>query len=80
MEDTPVLALTLLAQLYGPACGWNYGVVITPENSPFLGCTVPNANGNVRIRLRMDPFTPGGVRAEPAAPEPYPPFSTPSGF
>lgn len=74
MEDTPVLALTLIAQLYGPACGWNYGVEITPENAPFTGCTVPDFNGNYRTRLRMDPFSPGGVRAEPAGPAPLPVF------
>ncbi|MEY3962802.1 MAG: hypothetical protein RLZZ106_57 [Cyanobacteriota bacterium] len=67
-----MLAMILLAQLYGPACGWNYGVEITPQNSPFQGCTVPDANGKYRVRLRMDPFSPGGVRAEPAGPPEYP--------
>lgn len=70
-----MIELLLLAQLAGPPCGWNYGVEITPENSPFLGCTVPDANGDYRVRLRMDPFTPGGIRAEPAGPEPYPTFT-----
>ena len=73
-----MLSMILLAQLAGPPCGWNYGVEITPENSPFMGCTVPDANGNYGTRLRMDPFTPGGVRAEPARPNLYPSFTTPA--
>lgn len=66
-----MIELMLLAQLAGPACGWNYGVEITPENSPYMGCTIPDARGDYTTRLRMDPFTPGGVRAEPAVPPPY---------
>lgn len=69
-----MVELLLLAQLYGPACGWNYGVEITPEDSPFVGCTVPDASGQYRTRLRMDPFSPSGVRAEPAGPAPLPVF------
>ena len=67
-----MLALTLLAQLAGPPCGWNYGVVITPENAPITGCTVPDRGNPYGTRLRMDPFTPAGVRAEPAGPAPLP--------
>ncbi len=63
-----MLGLVLLAQLAGPPCGWNYGVVITPENAPFTGCTVPDARREYPVRLRMDPFSPSGVRAEPASP------------
>ena len=69
-----MLSLMLLAQLSGPPCGWNYGVNITPEDSPFMGCTVPSTENPYGTRLRMDPFTPGGVRAEPAGPAPLPVF------
>jgi len=64
----------LLAQLHGLVCGWNYGVEITPQNEPFAGCTVPDLNGQYRTRLRMDPFMPGGMRAEPVGPAPLPVF------
>jgi hypothetical protein len=67
-----VIEVLLLAQLSGPPCGWNYGVEITPENSPVMGCTVPSKTDPYGVRLRMDPFTPGGVRAEPAGPAPLP--------
>lgn len=67
-----MIGALLLAQLAGPPCGWNYGFEITPQNSPFMGCTVPDAHGEYRTRLRMDPFTPGGIRAEPAGPAEYP--------
>ncbi len=75
-----MIELLLLAQLAGPPCGWNYGVEITPQDSPFLGCTIPDADGNYRTRLRMDPFTPAGVRAEPVQAQPYPAFMTPKQF
>ncbi len=58
--------LLLLAQLSGPPCGWSYGVEITPENMPLTGCTVPSKADPYGVRLRMDPFSPSGVRAEPA--------------
>ena len=67
-----MIEVMLLAQLSGPPCGWNYGVEITPENSPVMGCTVPSKADSYGVRLRMDPFTPGGVRAEPAGPAPLP--------
>ena len=69
----PAIALILLAQMPGPVCGWNYGVELTPQNSPLTGCTVPDASGRLRTRLRMDPFAPGGVRAEPTEASPFPP-------
>lgn len=69
-----MVGLVLLAQLAAPACGWNNGVEITPENSYVLGCSVPDASGNYGTVLRMDPFTPGGLRAEPAAPALLPEF------
>lgn len=62
----------LIAQLAGPAC-FDYG--ITPENSGSLGCTVPgpiDGSNPWGSRLRQDPFTPGGIRAEPAGPAPIP--------
>jgi hypothetical protein len=58
-----------------PACGWNYGAQITPENSYVLGCSIPDASGEYGTVLRMDPFTPGGVRAESASPAPLPVFA-----
>jgi hypothetical protein len=66
-----VVELLLLAQLSGPPCGWNYGVEITPENMPLTGCTVPSKTDPYGVRLRMDPFSPSGVRAEPARPSLY---------
>ncbi len=72
-----MLSLVLLAQLAGPPCGWNYGVELTPQNAPFTGCTVPDARGGYPVRLRMDPFSPGGVRAEPTGPGPNP-YDNPS--
>jgi hypothetical protein len=67
-----MIELMLLAQLSGPACGWNSGMEITPENMPLTGCTVPTKGNPYGTRLRMDPFAPGGVRAEPAGPAPLP--------
>lgn len=67
-----MVGLLLLAQLYAPACGWNNGVEITPENSYVLGCSVPDASGDYNTILRTDPFMPGGLRAEPAGPAPLP--------
>lgn len=60
--------LLLLAQLSGPPCGWQYGIENTPENNPVTGCTVPSKTDPYGVRLRMDPFSPSGVRAEPARP------------
>jgi hypothetical protein len=65
-----MLSLILLAQLSGPPCGWTYGFELTPQNTPLTGCTVPSKTNPYGTRLRMDPFTPGGVRAEPAGPNP----------
>lgn len=72
---TEMTKLFLLAQLAAPACGWNYGAQITPENSYVLGCSVPDASGVYGTVLRMDPFTPGGIRTESAAPAPLPVFT-----
>jgi hypothetical protein len=75
---TPLLGAVLIAaapamaQLSGPPCGWNYGVEITPQNSPFMGCTVPSNDSPYGVRLRQDPFSPGGIRGESAAPAPLP--------
>lgn len=66
-----MVGLLLLAQLSGPPCGWNYGIEITPENMPLTGCTVPSKTDPYGVRLRMDPFSPSGVRAEPARPPLY---------
>jgi len=75
MEDTAILEVMLLAQLYGPACAWNYGVEITPKNAPFNDSTVPDFNGQYRTRLRIDTLDMvGGVRAEPAGPALLPVF------
>jgi hypothetical protein len=59
----------LLAQLAGPACGWNYGAEITPENSPYVGCVVPSKTDPGGTRLRLEMFSPSGLRAEPARPD-----------
>ena len=64
-----MVELILLAQLSGPACGWNSGMEITPENMPLTGCTVPSKSDPYGVRLRMDPFSPSGLRAEPARPK-----------
>lgn len=66
--------LLLLAQLAAPACGYNYGAWITPENSYVLGCSVPDASGEYGTVLRTDPFVPGGIRTESAQPAPLPVF------
>lgn len=63
-----MVQMILLAQLAGPVCGWNYGVEITPQNSPYMGCVVPDRDNPYGTRLRMYPFMPGGVRSEPAGP------------
>ena len=64
-----MVELMLLAQLSGPACGWNNGMEITPENMPLTGCTVPSKSDPYGVRLRMDSFSPSGLRAEPARPK-----------
>ena len=61
-----MVELLLLAQLSGPTCGWNNGMEITPENMPLTGCTVPSKTDPQGVRLRIDPFSPSGLRAEPA--------------
>jgi hypothetical protein len=77
----PVAALLLAAapsahaQMAAPACGYAFGAWITPENSPVLGCSVPDAAGDYGTVLRVDQFSPGGIRAEPAAPAPLPVFT-----
>lgn len=68
-------SLLLLAQLAAPACGYNYGAWITPDNSFVQGCSVPDASGDYGTVLRMDPFTPGGIRSESVAPAPLPVFT-----
>jgi hypothetical protein len=72
-----MVGLLLLAQLSGPPCGFNYGMEITPQNMPLTGCTVPSKDNPYGTRLRMDPFSPAGVRAEPAGPTPYPIYQQP---
>jgi hypothetical protein len=67
----------LVAQLGGPWCGSSASGWATPQNMPLTGCTVPDRHGG-GVRLRMDPFAPAGVRAEPLAPAPMPVF-TPGG-
>ena len=71
-----LLSGLLLAQLAGPACGGLYG--ITPENSPYVGCTIPSTTDPYGVRLRMDPLTPGGIRAEPARPSLLPVYTLPN--
>jgi hypothetical protein len=63
-----MVSLILLAQLSGPPCGYTYGWEITPQNMPLTGCTVPTKGNPYGTRLRMDPYSPSGVRAEPAGP------------
>lgn len=66
-----MLELALIAQLAGPRCGWYPGgIEITPENSPYVGCTVPNPVDPWGTRLRRNPMIEGGVIAVPAGPEP----------
>jgi hypothetical protein len=68
----------LIAQLAGPRCN-EYG--ITPYTSPVVGCTISGPIGSpdpYGIRLRYDPLTPAGVRAEPAGPAPLPQYLPPS--
>jgi len=72
-----MIEVLLLAQLAGPACGWRAGVEITPYTSPVggIGCTVPgpiDGSNPYGTRLLPDPFTPGGIRAEPAVKNLYP--------
>ena len=73
--DGAVIASLLIAQIAAPACGYAFGAWITPENSPVLGCSVPDAAGDYGTVLRVDQFSPGGIRAEPAAPAPLPVFT-----
>lgn len=46
-----IAAAPAMAQLSGPRCGWHYGVEITPQNSPFNGCTVPSNDSPYGVRL-----------------------------
>ena len=62
----------LIAQLAAPYCGWNYGAVMTPENTPYTGCYVPSQSGEGGAVLREDPFSPGGLRATPVGPRQLP--------
>ena len=60
-----MLTTILIAQLAGPVCGYNYGVEITPADSPYVGCVVPDFYGTPAVRLRENPLLPGGIQAEP---------------
>jgi len=69
-----LFSAVLLAQLGGPWCG-QYGT--TPETAGSLGCTVPGP-GNSNVRLFADPYSPGGIYAEPDVPPRLPVFGTPA--
>ena len=60
-----MLSFILLAQLAGPVCGYNYGVEITPDNSPYVGCVLNDRNSRPVVRVKQNPFTPSGYQAEP---------------
>ena len=61
----------LISQLAGPVCGYNFGVLITPEDSPYVGCVINDRNSRPAVRIKQNPFTPSGYQAEPI-PFPYP--------
>jgi hypothetical protein len=65
-----MLSFILLAQLAGPVCGYNYGVEITPDDSPYVGCVINDRNANPAVRIKQNPFTPSGYQAQPI-PSPY---------
>lgn len=64
-----MLELMLIAQLMGPWCG-QYGS--TPFNNGSLGCVVPSDDNPYGTTLYPDPYSPGGIGSESAAPAPLP--------
>ena len=60
-----MLSFILLAQLAGPVCGYNYGVEITPDDSPYVGCVINDRDSRPAVRIKQNPFTPSGYQAEP---------------
>ena len=60
-----MLSFILLAQLAGPVCGYNFGVELTPDNSPYVGCVINDRNSRPAVRIKQNPFTPSGYQAEP---------------
>lgn len=72
-----MLTALLLAQLIaqGPPCGYWLGAEITPENTPLTGCFIPSWRGDGSgAQLRIDQFSPSGLRATPVPPTPWPQF------
>ena len=65
-----ILPGLLISQLAGPVCGYNYGVEITPDNSPYVGCVLNDRDSRPAVRIKQNPFTPSGYQAEPI-PSPY---------
>lgn len=65
----------LIAQLAGPPCGYHLGGWVSPQSAPFTGCTLTNGAGRPTVNLRLDPFSPSGVRAEPLPPQTLPVFT-----
>ena len=61
--------LLLTSQLLiAQRCGYySPSVTLTPENTMF-GCTVPTEDGRGSVRLREDPFSPSGIKAQPEGP------------
>jgi hypothetical protein len=62
----------LIAQLAAPYCGNNYGTDITPQDAFVTGCYVPSWSGQGGAVLRVDPLSPGGLRATPVGPSQLP--------
>jgi hypothetical protein len=68
---------SLIAQV--PYCGWNYGVEITPEDAWLTGCFIPSwKNDGSGTQIKIDVFSPGGVRATPVPPRQPNPIWIPS--
>ena len=68
MMILPMTSFILLAQLAGPVCGYSFGVdgvLITPDNSPYVGCVINDRNSRPAVRIKQNPFTPSGYQAEP---------------
>ena len=65
-----MLSFILLSQLAGPVCGYNFGVEITPDDSPYVGCVINDRNSRPAVRIKQNPFTSSGYQAEPI-PSPY---------
>lgn len=71
-----MLEFALIAQLAGPRCGGLFGIKPDDQFVIFTGCTVPDSSNPYGTRLRVDPLTPGGIKASPAGPSPLPTVTT----